>query len=369
MVVNIIQKFDRKKVYVRYPLHALLWVLMYLFFIYLKKPLLGLSSFESALVVIKDVIVIAAIFYFISYFVIPKLLQKKKFFLFVVSLVVIYYFYAITVYLDFSIMPKLIDIPGKGYQSYAKRILSSGFSGILRLQHAAEILMDLSYLLSLALIIKLFIKLFDMTTESIKLQLDNLNLELAFLKSQINAHFLFNTLNNVYSLALHKSDKTADVVLKLSDLLRYTLYDSNTQQISLGEEIKFVRNYIDLERIRHSSKVTISFDVSGEHEGLFIAPLIIFTFIENAFKHGLNASTASSWVIIKLMVEGDVLNVFISNSKFVVNRPSSYVGGIGIVNTKKRLNLLYKNNYSLNINERGDTFSVNLTLKLANRSN
>lgn len=340
---------------------------MYLFFIYLKKPLLKLSVGNTAVVVIKDVLVIGVIFYFISYYVIPKLLRKEKFVLFMLSLVAVFYFYAITVFLDFTLIPGIIDIPGKGYQSYSNRILSSGFLGILRLDNAVELLLDLSYMLSLALIIKLFIRLFDVTTESLKLQMDNLNLELAFLKSQINPHFLFNTLNNVYSLALHKSDRTADIVLKLSDLMRYTLYESNIPQISLSEEVKFVNNYIDLERIRHSSKVTITFEVSGSYEDLYIAPLIIFPFIENAFKHGINASMGNSWVVIKLMVENDVLKVFIRNSKIPGNKSSSYVGGIGITNTKKRLSLLYANNYDLSIDETDDTFSINLFIRLSNR--
>jgi two-component system LytT family sensor kinase len=351
--------------YIRYVLHFFFWFVIYVCFIYLKKPLLGLSNTETAILVVKDLIVIAIIFYFLTYYVVPEILLKKKFVLLIISLVAIYYFYATMLYLDFKFTSHFFDIPGRGYQAYSKRITSSGIIGIIRLDHAAEILLDLSYLLSPALIVKLLVKLFDLSTQALKLQMDNLNLELAFLKAQINPHFLFNTLNNVYSLALHKSDKTADVILKLSDLMRYTLYESNTPQVSMSEEMKFFSNYIELERIRHSSKVTIALNIEGEYDHLSIAPLIIFPYMENAFKHGINAAIGNSWVNIKFKIyDNNMLNVVISNSKFGVKKSVKPFGGIGIANTKKRLNILYAKEHWLTIQETEAVFTVDITIKL-----
>jgi two-component system, LytTR family, sensor kinase len=364
MITDIVRRLGLKGKYTRYLLHLIFWSIAYLFYIYLKKPLLGLSYGFTALVVIKDVIVIAIIFYFLSYYVVPKVLLKKRFFLLILCLISIYYFYATTIFLDFSLLPKLIEIPGRGYHSYAARVTSAGYIGILKLNNAVEILLDLSYLLSPALIVKLLAKLVDLTTQSLKLQMENLNLELAFLKAQINPHFLFNTLNNVYSLALHKSDRTADVILKLSDLMRYTLYESNTAMVSLSEDIKFFENYVELERIRHSSKVTITYEVHGDYENLSIAPLIVFPFIENAFKHGLHASAGRSWVIMKLTVKDGVLSVSIRNSKHASRKNGSNVGGIGISNTKKRLDLLYANRHTLDISSTDEEFSVNMAIQL-----
>ena len=364
MINYITKAFRRESQYLRYFLHFCFWVVIYLLFIYLKKPLLGLSFIDTAVVVLKDIVVIATIFYFLSNYVIPRILLKKRFFMLVISFVAIYYFYAITLYLDFTFIPKLIDIPGRGYHAYAKRILDAGFLGILRLDHAAEIVLDLSYLLSPALIVKLFVILVDLSTQALKLEMDNLNLELAFLKAQINPHFLFNTLNNVYSLALHKSDRTADAILKLSDLMRYTLYDSNIPLVSLGDEVNFFKNYIELERIRYSDKVSITFDVQGDTESLLIVPLIIFPFIENAFKHGINTALGQSWIIIKLAVEGDTLKVWISNSRFVTKNRTRKVGGIGIANTRKRLNLLYANNYKLDLTETNTSLTVDMSVNL-----
>jgi two-component system, LytTR family, sensor kinase len=344
--------------------HIALWVLMYLFFIGLKRPLMGLSFGEAAIVATKDVIVIGLIFYFILKVVIPKILFKKRFVLLALSVVAIYYFYALCLYLEFTFLPLLIMIPGRGYQMYAARVLHEGIIGLFMLHSLSEILLDLLYLISPALILTLFISVFTLSTQTLKLQMDNLNLELAFLKAQINPHFLFNTLNNVYSLALHKSDKTADAVLKLSGLMRYTLYESNTAKIPLEKEITFCKDYIELERMRHSTRVRIELNVPAELDHYSIAPLIIFPFIENAFKHGIRNSTKKSWVFIDIQILNNELTAIIRNSVTGTYENEKNIGGIGISNTKKRLNLLYPDKHTLRIEQTDSVFSVILAIRL-----
>jgi two-component system LytT family sensor kinase len=237
--------------------------------------------------------------------------------------------------------------------------------GVFTFRNGAEILLDLSYLLAPALIIKLFHEMSSLSTKTIKLERDNINLELNFLKSQINPHFLFNTLNNVYSLVLHKNDKAADAVLKLSDLMRYNLYDSNTPQIDLVKEINFFRNYVELERMRHSSRAQIDLELEGDFEKFQVAPLIIFPFIENAFKYGIDSSMSSAWVKMKLALEGNRLFVLVRNSKNPKRKQKpGLVGGIGIANSKKRLDLLYRDKHSLIINDEETSFSVHLEIIL-----
>lgn len=351
--------------YLRLLLHILFWIVVYFFFIYVKKPLMGLSTGRAALVEIKDVIVISAIFYFLSYYVVPRYLLKKKYLQMLLCLVLVYYFYAIMSFLEYTLLPSVIDIPGRGYKAYADRILDSGILGILRLRNAPEILLDLSYLLSPALIMKLAVTLLNLSAQALKLERDNLNLEIAFLKSQINPHFLFNTLNNIYSLALHKSDKAPHIVLKLADLMRYTLYDSNATSVSLDKEVLFFANYIELERIRHTERVTINIEFYGDYQDLKIAPLIVFPFIENSFKHGINKSIKQSWVDIKLGVEGTTLKGLIKNSRVpAIGLKEKAVGGIGITNARKRLDLLYPRAYALEITEDDSSFSVYLEIKL-----
>jgi two-component system, LytTR family, sensor kinase len=354
--------------HVRYPrvlLHVLFWIVIFFFFIYVKKPLLRLSVGMAALVEIKDVIVIATIFYFLSYVVIPRYLVRKKYLNVLGSLVLIYYFYAGMAFLEYTYLPDIIDIPGPGYKTYAERILSGGIAGILLLNNAPEILLDLSYLLSPALIMRLVVTLSTVSAKAIELERDNLKLEIDFLKSQINPHFLFNTLNNIYSLALHKSEKTPHIVLKLADLMRYTLYDSNATRVALEKDILFFANYVELERIRHTKSVTINVEFYGDYHGLKIAPLIVFPFIENSFKHGINKSIRQAWVDIKLGVEGNVLKASIKNSRLPTGTGlRKKVGGIGIANARKRLDLLYNHAYSLDVTEDESTFSVYLEIKL-----
>jgi LytS/YehU family sensor histidine kinase len=310
-------------------------------------------------------IVVGSIFYFLSYYVVPELLLKKRFLMLLISLAAIYYFYSFVLLIEFSLLPKILEIPGRGYQIYSSRILESGVIGIFTFKHAAEILLDLSYMLSPSLIIKLIIALASLSTQTLKLQMDNVNLELAFLKSQLNPHFLFNTLNNVYSLALTKSDHTADMVLKLSDLMRYTLYDSNAQKVPLDKELQFFKNYIELERMRHSDRVTIELDVQCGPNELNIAPLILFPFIENACKHGVNTSVSQSWVAIRIWVEDITLHVLVENSLFQTPSNLKSVGGIGIQNAVKRLNMLYADSHKLDIRKLENTFHVGLQIKLA----
>jgi two-component system LytT family sensor kinase len=364
LLIGRIKKRIVESVYTRSALHFFFWVIMYLFVIYLKLPLLGLSFEKTAFLVIKDIGVIATIFYFISYYIIPRVLLKKKFLFLLGCLLLVYYFYATAIFLDFIFTPKIFELTARGYLDYSNRILSAGYRGILSFQNVAEILLDLSYLLSPALIVKLFITLLKLNMQALKLEKDNLNLELAFLKAQINPHFLFNTLNNVYSLALHKSDRTSDVVLKLSGLMRYTLYDSSIPKVPLNDEVNFFMNYIELERLRHSDRVKITFSMTGVYADLFIAPLIVFPFIENAFKHGINNSVKDSWVDVNLSAQGSTLFLVIRNSVFPHPPLSEDVGGIGVANSKKRLNLLYANKHTFEVKEDSNTFSVYLSINL-----
>jgi two-component system LytT family sensor kinase len=345
--------------------HVGFWIVMFNLFIYLKMPILGVSYLKAGVVAVKDVFVIGVIFYAISYYIIPQVILRKRFLLIPISVIAIYYFYALNLYLEFLVMPKLIDLPGRGYVAYSARVLEAGVMGVFTFRNGAEILLDLSYLLAPALIIKLFHEMSSLSTKTIKLERDNINLELNFLKSQINPHFLFNTLNNVYSLVLHKNDKAADAVLKLSDLMRYNLYDSNTPQIDLVKEINFFRNYVELERMRHSSRAQIDLELEGDFEKFQVAPLIIFPFIENAFKYGIDSSMSSAWVKMKLALEGNRLFVLVRNSKNPKRKQKpGLVGGIGIANSKKRLDLLYRDKHSLIINDEETSFSVHLEIIL-----
>lgn len=189
--------------------------------------------------------------------------------------------------------------------------------------------------------------------------------ELNFLKSQINPHFLFNTLNSLYALTLKKSDEAPEVVIKLSEMMRYMLYECNEPKVYLDKEIGYLSNYLDLEKLRHK-KMDIKFSVEGDTHSLMIAPLIFIAFIENAFKHGASNSIAAGFVHIHIHVEQGELNLYVENSK-PEKQPSQepkISGGIGLVNVRRRLDILYPDLNHLDIYDNPNTYAVNLWIKL-----
>ncbi len=205
------------------------------------------------------------------------------------------------------------------------------------------------------------------TQEKQELETRTMQTELRFLKSQINPHFLFNTLNSLYALTLKKSDKAPEIVIKLSEMMRYMLYECNEKRVLLSNEVHYIQNYLDLERLRHGSKVDISFEATGHISDQQIAPLMFIPFIENSFKHGLTNQLERGFVNIRLHVEKQDIDFFIEN-----NKPNALPhqdhhrrsGGIGLVNVRRRLDILYPRQYSLEIYDNPKTYAVQLKMHL-----
>ncbi len=193
-----------------------------------------------------------------------------------------------------------------------------------------------------------------------KVEEDRMKSELSFLKAQINPHFLFNTLNSIYSLAIKKDDKTADAVVQLSELMRYIITNANDDVIGLEKEINYITNYIELQKTRLGNTVAIDYSLEGEPIGKAITPLILISFIENAFKHGVNPNQ-NSVICIRITIIGDYLTLFVSNNKVQSIQSDS---GIGLQNTIERLNLLYSHNHILSIEDKPETYQINLTIKV-----
>jgi len=190
--------------------------------------------------------------------------------------------------------------------------------------------------------------------------------ELRFLKGQINPHFLFNSLNNLYALSLKKSDLTPNFILKLSGLLRYVLYDSAEGKVSLDKEIEYLENYLDLERIRLSDRGSITMEKRGMFRGKLIEPMMLVPFVENSIKHGINSIAQGAWVNIEVKLDGDQFEFTVENNKALTeNLPlKDQPGGIGIVNTRRRLSILYPNSHELSVRESESTYFVGLKLTL-----
>jgi LytS/YehU family sensor histidine kinase len=191
--------------------------------------------------------------------------------------------------------------------------------------------------------------------------------ELELLKSQINPHFLFNSLNSIYSLTLKKSEKSSEAVMLLSDLMRYILETGKKKLVPLDEEIQFIQNYIDLEKLRLGNNFNLNYQVLGNLKNLYIVPMILITFVENIFKHGVSSNRDKNEFNIKIEISENQL-LFSSENSIVQKSNELEVKAekTGIENVKKRLELLYPNQYDLTIENNKGKFQVALQIKLSN---
>jgi len=186
--------------------------------------------------------------------------------------------------------------------------------------------------------------------------------ELSLLKSQIHPHFLFNTLNSIYSLALDRSEKAAEVVLRLSDLIRYILHQSEEGYVSVSHEIDYLQNYLWLEKLRLGSRADIKFEIKGDTTKM-IRPLLFLPFVENSFKHGVDEQRGNVFVHITIMIEDKGLIFDIKNNKPIEeNSKSSFKSGLGLPNIKRRLAILYPEKHSLKQDIKPDYYKVTLHL-------
>jgi len=190
--------------------------------------------------------------------------------------------------------------------------------------------------------------------------------ELNFLKSQINPHFFFNTLNNLYALTLKKSNNAPEMVLRLSEMMRYMLYECNEPKVPLEKEINYLKNYIELEKLRQSENFEIKMNIQGNPNGHKIAPLLFIPFVENSFKHGMSNQIHEGYVNIDLNIENKNLQLHIENSlaKLPTKISNKKSGGIGLINIKRRLELIYPKKHVLNTKKSDSKFTVDLNLSL-----
>lgn len=206
---------------------------------------------------------------------------------------------------------------------------------------------------------------FELEAKKKEVQNEKLTAELNFLKAQINPHFLFNTLNNLYYLAYSQSPNTTEVIAKLSQMMRYMIYDTNHQRVPLSKEIEYMENYISLERLRLNNQIPIDFTIMGNTSNVMITPLIFITFLENAFKHGVSNNNPNAWVKVTLHLQEKECTYIVENSK----GPATTIkkdekSGIGLLNVQRRLELSYPGHYTLDVKDETDKYFVQLTLQL-----
>jgi two-component system LytT family sensor kinase len=289
-----------------------------------------------------------SLFYINYLLLIPRFLNKKRYGLYAVTIVIIVIIYGIGKYGVALLFKNDVLMWKKGE--------ITGFGA-----YFSDTIFASLIFLFLSVVLKFSIDWF--LNERIQRDLENqrLTAELAFLKSQINPHFLFNSLNSIYSLAYQRSENTPGAILKLSEIMRYMLYEGNDNKVDLAKELQYLHNFIDLQKIRFGNKAYIDFKVDGRVTDQQIAPLLLIAFIENAFKHGI-ANDPRSPIQLLVAVNQQRLNFYIRNKKHNNNRDA--VGGIGLNNVKRRLNLLYPGKYNLEIHDEIDTYTCELSLVL-----
>lgn len=230
------------------------------------------------------------------------------------------------------------------------------------------LLLETNFMVAIAFAVKIVKKWFEQQKEKHEMEKRNLQTELNLLKTQLHPHFLFNTMNNLYALSLEKSAKTSEGIAKISELLRSVLYECNESEIPLEKEIRLIGNFIDLEKLRYGNRLRLEFNVTGDVGQMKIAPMLLFTFVENCFKHGSRNDPENPYIKIHLSVSGNEIGFTAENSvPNPVYKPTKNAeGGIGLVNVKKRLDIIYGGHYDLKINEEKTKFTVWLTIRRQN---
>jgi hypothetical protein len=263
-------------------------------------------------------------------------------------------------------VPRQVNMPGNEETAPAgASFVPERFQRMIYLITLRDALSSGVVILLLSGVIKLGHSLFISEKQKKLLENERLNAELNFLKLQINPHFLFNTLNSIYSQAHFKSEQTEHSILKFSRIMRYVLYDSAAEKIALSQDLEYISNYIDLQQLRLSKNITVHYKVTGPIAGLSIAPLLLITFIENAFKHGISYTTPSE-IKIAIAVTGKELSLTVENAITQLNRGSA--GGVGLINARRRLDVLYPGRHMLDVVETDHLYIVKLKIELDHES-
>ncbi len=333
---------------VRIAIHIFFWFCAWSFFFFYYKRYSEANIYTFIASLINLVAAIATVYTF-NYYLIPGILlkNKRKEFIAFAFVAIVLFFYIQLLLTLFLVVKLLYD----GYSLFPEMI------------DVMMLFFNLFFVVFIAIAIKFYKRWNEKDYHEQKVQREKVEAELQMLKTQINPHFLFNTLNSIYVLAMKKSEQTANTVMKLSDILDYILYRVNTPKIPISNEIRIIENYIDLEKIRFSDRVNLNFTSDITSKDIQIPPMLIIPFVENAFKHGVTKSMEKSWIKISIDEANQMLEIVVSNSKSQ-NPIRNKTGGIGLVNVKRRLDLLYSDNYKLEISEKNNRYDVFLSIPI-----
>lgn len=349
----------------RWLYHVLFWVLYILFVELMFFSLYRIPDYGFYVLILLFFPLEMVLVYFNFYVLMPRLLFARKYLLYGLSIfagvllvaivnILIHYWYASLGFMAFTIGANfdLLSLIGR----VLEMIYLMGFTSGIKM--ASNWMLHLQWI-----------------KEKEKQFLET---ELNFLKSQIQPHFFFNTLNNLYSLTLKKSDQAPEVVLKLSDLMSYMLYESGSGRVALEKEIAYLQNYIDVEKLRFGQRLEVFFETPGNTENVFIPPMVLILFVENSFKHGVKNNVHHITISISLKLENGFLFFRVTNPQSTAEpayakacatakaggdtRSADKHEGIGLKNVRRRLDLLFGKNYTLKTEEKDKQFIVSLKM-------
>ena len=365
--MTFIEKIKRID-YNRIANHLIFWIVITVFYDAISSIVNENQFFETFIHDLKyytptDVFAV----YFTLYVLIPKLLLKKKNVLFVILFLVFFGILIFALTLPLHYVGRFIDyndiylkkgIPFPTFYEFISHYLLYAITIKLMIIGIASSIKIARYW------IKSQKKQQTLLKEKFEVSIQLKEAELRYLKSQINPHFLFNALNNLYSLTLEKSSKAPEVVLKISSILDYVLYECNVPKIDMDREIENIQNYIDLQKIRYGNDTDIKLNVEGNISDIQIAPLLILPLVENAFKHGLDKNVGKGYIYIDINVTDDEsFNLLVKNSLKGENNHNG--DGIGLINLRKRLELQYPEKHSFSIELSNDSCISDLKLDLS----
>jgi len=348
MMKNTAVLFRRK--WMRYILNFLYWLLVWIFYdlFFGYGKLYNFYSLSFSLII---VLITAGSVYFLNRFLLPRFLFTGKYVRFI-----LFAFYTLIMALWLELVTVVVFYVW--VQKFAILLLDGNTRDIYSLVAGT------SFIVLLSVSIRLAEHLFDAQNRRQSALREKVESELKMLKSQIHPHFLFNTLNNIYALAIQKSDTTPDAVLKLSGLLDYLLYHGNEDEVGLQKELELIENYIELEKLRYGDRLKVHYSISGNPENIKISPVLLLPFVENAFKHGISRSRGEVWLRIDLKIHAGNLIFKVENSKAAGTAVETTKGGIGIENLKRRLELQYENSHDLKIDDLEDRYLITLELTM-----
>lgn len=349
-----------------YKQKSLFAELCYLAFISIVSPffvglqLWGNAPFTLSLVLLNILGLPVIILFYRLY--LPCTIGKKRYGLFLLLFPVYIILYEIWNRLSSITMIAMPFIP-KGYRDNLAYAHPEDFShGYFNqtIGYTSLVLLAATSIYVIRLLFKNQQNLSTVATEKLRLELDHL-------KSQVQPHFFFNTLNNMYSLSVQKSPKTSEMIADLSGIMRYVLYNTQQDKVLLEKEVNFIKSYIHLENVRHDNPDAIEFLIQGDISNVEIEPLLFLPLIENSFKHSLQKNLTDKWVKLALAVDEEELIFQTANPVAEGDNTIEQEGGIGLKNVRKRLELLYPNRHQLIVHEANNVFTVTLTLELNKR--